>query len=158
NQRGEFESAREHLLWSLDRFRAHGMHFESAVTLMQLGFVVYAVDGDMEGATALLDEASRLFSSVAHDWGVAACEATLGMIAALRGEALPGAEGHERAALECARAIGNEPLTGRALTHLGMIALLSGQMDTALGYLREAAEVLRGGRYQAEGVLCLFVL
>src|SRR5690606_26115163 len=49
-------------------------------------------------------------------------------------------------------------LTGRALTHLGMIALLSGQMDTALGYLREAAEVLRGGRYQAEGVLCLFVL
>jgi hypothetical protein len=61
--RGEYTGARESLESSLGVFLAHGMDFEAAVALKELGWVRYVLDEDAQAAMTSLE--NRHVSSIA---------------------------------------------------------------------------------------------
>lgn len=155
--RGECADVHEPLESSLATFRAHGMDFEAAVTLKELAFVRFMLDGDSDAALALLGEAVRLFDGVGHDWGVALSETMRGTVLAAQA-AWERSARHHRRALERARRIDNEPLVAQALQQLGMVQALRGDAVAAVPLLEEAAALLRRGRYRTDATYCLDAL
>jgi tetratricopeptide (TPR) repeat protein len=155
--RGDHEDVHEPLESALAVFTERRMNFEAAVALKELAFVRYLLDDDPQAAIAGLEEASRLFDSVNHDWGVALTETMLGTVLVAVGDT-EAAETHHRHSLARSRRIDNEPLMAQALQQLAVIRVLNGQPDDALDLLDEAAHLLRGGRYQTDTTYTLDVL
>lgn len=151
---GEYEGAREALESALSVFRRRGMDFEAAVTLKELAWVRYLHESDASTAIAALEEASELFASIDHDWGVALVEAQLGTVIAADGDPA-GAEAHHRRSLERSRHIENEPLVAAALVHVAVVRILVGDTDAAFSLLQEASQLIRHDRHLTEGAACL---
>jgi predicted ATPase len=151
---GQYEGARTALESALRAFHDRGMHFEAAVTLKELAWVRYLLERDADAAVEALEEASRLFESIDHDWGVAIVETQLGTVLAANGD-LEGAEAHHRRSLERSRSIDNEPLIAAALEHVAASRILAGEAGDALPLVEEATELVRRGRHLTEGASCL---
>src|SRR5690606_19674738 len=86
SQLGDYHDVHADLLEPLATFRRHGMDFECAVVLHQVGFVRYHLDGDADAAVEALEESSQLFDAIGHDWGVGLAEAMLGSLHAALGD------------------------------------------------------------------------
>lgn len=155
--RGQYEGAKTTLEASLTEFQARGMEFEAAVALKELANVRFEVDGDPDGARAALEQSSRLFASVEHDWGVSLVESMLGTLMTSQGD-LEGGRRHQLLSLDRARTIDNEPLIAQSLQQLAMVAVLDGRPDDARSLVEEAAEFLRAGRFQLATCYALDVL
>jgi predicted ATPase len=154
---GDFAAAPERLLTSLEVFRSRGMSFEAAVTLHQLAWVRYRLDGDPQAAVAALRESSALFEEIGHDWGVGLVEAMLGSVL-LAGGDLSEAAAHNQRSLERSLRIENDPLIATALQQIAMVRVLDGRPADAVEPLREAARAIRAGRYRTEAASCLDAL
>ena len=146
---GDYEHASERLQSALEVFRERRMTFESAVTLHQLAWVRYQLEGAPEGAREALEESTRLFDSIGHDWGVALVETMLGTVLSALGD-LSAAEAHHLRSLERSRLIENEPLIATALLQIGLVRVLDGRAGEALPSLTEAAETIINGGYRTE--------
>ena len=155
--RGEYGEARESLESSLQVFRAEGMDFETAVALKELAWVQYLLDEDAATAIAALEEASRLFESIHHDWGVALAELQLGSVLTAAGDRTRAEERFQRS-LDYSRRIDNWPLMAQGLQHLGMIRILAGHAEEAVPLIEKAAILLKQGRHETEATSCLDAL
>ena len=154
---GDYAGAGEALRSSLSVFRSHGMDFESAVALHQLGFVAFRVDADPVGALAALQESSQLFAALGHDWGVALVEAMLGSLRAAQGD-VKAAEAHQRESLRRARAIDSDQQVVQALGQLALLRLLDESYDDAMNVLVEAAPLIARSVLRADAANVLDVL
>jgi predicted ATPase len=155
--RGEYGGAREALDSSLKIFRGRGMDFEAAVTLKELAWVRYLLDEDTEAAIDDLEESSRLFESIDHDWGVALSEIQLGSVLSASGRR-GAAEARFERSLEHSRRIDNWPLIAQGLQQLAVTRIAAERYDEALSMLEEAAALLRRGGHQTETTSCLDAL
>jgi hypothetical protein len=155
--RGEYTGARESLESSLGVFLAHGMDFEAAVALKELVWVRYVLDEDARAAITSLEESSRLFDRIGHDWGVALSELQLGSVLTASKD-LEKARARFQLSLERSRRIDNWPLIAQALQHLGLLCILQGRDGDAVVLLEEAAGLLRRGRHRTETTSCLDAL
>jgi predicted ATPase len=155
--RGDYDGARARLDASLAVFRARDLDFEAAVALKEIANVAFVVDGDVEAAAAALEEASRLFETVGHDWGVALVETMLGTVFAVSDDPA-AAERHHLRSLARAREIRNEPIMVQALHQLALVRVLEGRQAEATAYLVEALPMVRDGRLQTAASYCLDVL
>jgi predicted ATPase len=151
---GDYSDVQRRLTQSLDTFRQHDMDFETAVALHQLGFVRFAIDGDVPSSIACLEESTALFDRIDHDWGVSLVQAMLGSVFAASGD-LSSAEDCQREALARARKIDSEPQVVQALLQAAFIRLLGDRGDDALPFLTEASGLLRSGGYRTDAANCL---
>src|SRR5690606_9943155 len=135
-------------------FGEHGMVFESAVALHQLGFVRYRLLGDTTSAVAALRESSARFAALGHQWGVALVEAMLTSVLAAEGD-LAGAEASAVRSLASAREIENQQQIVQALHQLAVVRLLAQRELDALEVLVEAASVLLRERLRTDATYCL---
>lgn len=153
-ERGDYRDAREALLWSLKVFRREHLVLEAAVTLKELANVHFLVDDDVPAATADLREASQLFASIDHDWGVGLVETMLGTLLAVTGR-LEEATTHHRVSLQHSRRIDNDPLVAQATQQLALIEVLAGRPDAAVPLLDDAAAIVVRGGFQTGATYCL---
>lgn len=137
-------------------FDAHDLPLEAAVTFHYLGLQRWQ-EGDVAGATAALEDSSRRYAAIDHDWGVAAVEATLGAVRAAMGERVRATAGHRRS-LEHSRRIDNRPQMAQALQGLGLVAALEGRIDQAVDALAEAADIALSDRSATSASYCLEAL
>jgi predicted ATPase len=151
---GDYRGVERRLTQSLDTFRQHDMAFETAVGLHQLGFVRFAIDGDVSSSIACLEESTGLFDGIEHDWGVSLVQAMLGSVFAASGD-LASAEDCQREALARARKIDSEPQIVQALLLAALTRLLGDRGDDALPFLAEASGLLRSGGYRTDAANCL---
>ncbi len=155
--RGDYTDARTRLDSALAVFRARGLDFEAAVALKEIANVAFVVDADADAAAAALEEASRLFESVGHDWGVALVETMLGTVFAVSDDPA-AAERHHLRSLARAEQIGNEPIMVQALHQLALVRVLEGRQPEATAYVAQAMPMVRDGRLQTAASYCLDVL
>jgi predicted ATPase len=153
-QAGDYGGAREALEWSLSVFRSNALPFQAAVTLMVLSDVHFGIDHDPARAVATLEESTRLFESVDHEWGVARTEIMLATMLWSAGDH-EDAERHLRRSLDHSRQIENEPQIARALSLLAMLAKGRSPSGSAMPLLREAGEIVARGRYRTEATFFL---
>jgi len=151
---GDYTAVHRGLADPIQVFRDHGLDFEVAVSLHQLGFVRFAIDHDMQGALDDLRESSALFASLGHDWGVSLAEAKQGSVLATLGR-LDEARDHLAKALAHARRISCEPQEVTALVQLALVQVVDGDWPGAQETLRATCDRLRGGRYLTDGSMCL---
>lgn len=154
---GEYGGAQQPLESSLAVFRAEGMDFETAVTLKELAWVRYLLGKDNAEAIAALQEASRLFAGIGHDWGIALTETQLGSVLSATGDTT-GAEAHFQRSLAHSQRIDNWPLIGQAMQHLAVLRIMGGRHGEAVPLLERATGLLRQGRHQTEATSCLDAL
>lgn len=83
---GDYHAARDHYTAALEHFRATGNTHHAALVLRRLAQTEINL-GELEDAAAHLREGVRLFRSLHHPAGTAACAATLGCLYHARGEA-----------------------------------------------------------------------
>lgn len=155
--RGTYEDVLADLEEPLAVFGEHGMVFESAVALHQLGFVRYRLLGDTTSAVEALRESSTRFAALGHQWGVALVEAMLASVLAAEGD-LAGAEASAVRSLASAREIENQQQIVQALHQLAVVRLLAQRELDALEVLVEAASVLLRERLRTDATYCLDAL
>jgi hypothetical protein len=151
---GDYRGVHDALVESIEVFRAHGMVFETAVALHQLGFVRFHVDDDPDAAIAALEESSAGFSAVSHTWGVGLAEAMLGSVFAAIGD-LESAERCQYRSLEQARLIQSDQQIVQALGQLTLIRLLQDRYPEAFDLLSEAQPVLGLGLFRTDAANAL---
>lgn len=151
---GRYDGCREAFEATLELFRSRDMNFEAAVCLLQVADVYFIIDGDAGKACAALEESTRLFESVGHNWGVALAESVRGTILAVTGD-LDAADRANERALENARAIDNEHLIAQGLQGHALVRVLRDDIDGALPILAEAADVVRAEGFQTVAAICL---
>lgn len=137
-------------------FDAHSLALEAAVTSHYLGLHRWQ-EGDVDGATAALEDSSRRYAAIDHDWGVAAVEANLGAVRAALGDRRLAVAGHRRS-LEHSRRIDNRPQMAQALQGLGLVAALDGRVDEAVAAVDEAADIALSDRSATSASYCLETL
>jgi hypothetical protein len=125
------------------------MAFECAVVLHQIGFVRFALDDDPDGAVEALEESSRIFDRIGHDWGVGLAESMLGSLHAATGD-LVAARRHQTRSLDRARRIASDQQEAQALGQLALVALLEEEYEEALGHVVEAAPLLQRGHLRTD--------
>lgn len=157
NARGDFSRAEEDLAWALEVFRREGMDFMAAVALKELATARFVADETPDRAVVALEESSRLFDRVDHDWGVALSETLLGTVLATSGD-LAAAERHHLRSLERARAIDSDQLIIQGLHQLALVRLLEGRPDDAVALLAEAVPLVVREHFQVPAAYCLDVL
>ncbi|MCV2491288.1 DUF4062 domain-containing protein [Geodermatophilus sp. YIM 151500] len=151
---GDYTDVHRKLEEPLVVFRRHGMHFEAAVALHTLGFVLFSQDHDSTAALSALRESSSLFASVGHDWGVSLAEAKLGSVLATMGRR-EEARSHLATSLAFARRIACEPEELQALVQLTFLQIVDDDWRGALETLRASASPLHRGRYLADAAMAL---
>jgi tetratricopeptide (TPR) repeat protein len=144
------------LMAASNMFDLHGLPLEAAVTRHYLGLQRWQ-EGECVAAKAALDDSSRRYSAIGHDWGVAAVEATLGAVRAAMGERVPALAAYRRS-LEHSRRIDNRPQIAQALQGLGLLASLGGQVDEAVAALGEASDIALSNRSATSASYCLETL
>jgi predicted ATPase len=154
---GDYVGAQDRLESAHSVLRAHGLGLETAVTLMVLSDMYFTIDHDSAHAESVLKEATRLFASLGHDWGVARTEIILATRLWSSGDKTGAAE-HLRRSLVHSRLIGNEPQMARALSLLAMLARDGDDVAEGIVCVREAAEIVVRGRYRTEATICLDAL
>jgi hypothetical protein len=154
---GDRDAAGADLRAALAVFREEGMRFEAAVALHQLGFVLLGEEGDAPGAVRALEESSRLFDEVGHDWGVALAEAMLGSVLMETGDD-EAAERHLVRSLETAEGIACDSEVVQALTQLAVLRLLQGNPEAALSDVEAVIPRLRAGRFLTDATYALDVV
>jgi non-specific serine/threonine protein kinase len=87
---GEHAAAQAHYAAALEHFRATGNTFHAGLVLRRLAQTEIH-RGNLEEAATLLRESFRLYRSIDHPAGTAACITTLACLYAARGEAEPAA-------------------------------------------------------------------
>jgi len=105
---------------------------------------VYAAiaDGATETWGRHIDETSARFAALDHDLGRAFMEMFSGELAFVLGD-LETAERRYGAALDLARRLGDQPLTGQALSMQGLVLLTAGETGRGARLVRAGAEVNR---------------
>lgn len=131
--------ARENLTAAAHVMEDSGLELERAVTYWYLGLAYWNAD-DATAAIEALRTSSRAYAALAHDWGVATAETTLGALQTAVG-AHDVAAAHHRRALEHARAIDNRPLVIQALQGLALLAALADRTPDAVTLLAEASRI-----------------
>lgn len=151
---GDYTDVHRKLEEPLAVFRRYDMHFEAAVTLHTLGFVLFSQDHDPTAALAALRESSSLFVSIGHDWGVSLAEAKLGSVLATMGRR-EEARTHLTTSLTFARRIACEPEEVQALVQLTFVNIVDSDWSGALETLRDSAAPLHRGHYLADAAMAL---
>ena len=111
---------------------------EPAPTLLYMGALVHTSQYEFKAAVEKLDQAEQVYAQQANQEGLDECQIQRATIHMLRGE-------HERA-IQLAQPLTDRPtssLRGRALRIIGAAHMNRGQMQTSLGYLEEAARLIR---------------
>jgi predicted ATPase/DNA-binding XRE family transcriptional regulator len=111
-----------------------------ALSLFQEGYVRYREFGDVVPATALIEEARRLFRAQNDRLNLGTCAYLLGEIAFYRGAAERARSLFEES-LPLVREAGDKRQTALALAYLGRIADQLGDTDGALALLEESQAI-----------------
>jgi predicted ATPase len=141
---------------AVDVFDRHGLDLEGAVGRHYLGLQHWRTD-DAAAAIDVLEESSRCYAAIDHDWGVATVEMTLGAVRAATGD-LEAATVHHRRSLEHSRRIDNRPQMAQALQGLALVDARLGQVDQADEALVEAITLVVADRSVTGASYCLEAL
>lgn len=134
-------------------FDARGLALEGAVALHYLGLQHWR-EGDAGAAVAALTSSSQRYAALAHDWGVATVEMTLGAVRAATG-APESATAHLRRSLRHSRRIDNRPQIAQALQGLALVDARLGDDDRARDALVEAVGIVVADRSVTGATYCL---
>lgn len=138
---------------SLEVFDEAGLPLEAAVSAHYLGLEHWQA-GRRSTAVSVFEEASRRFSAIDHDWGVAMVEMTLGAVLAC--DARPGpALARFRESLVHSRRIDNRPQIAQALQGIALVHALDGRIDQAAEATSEAVELVLADRSVTAATYCL---
>jgi hypothetical protein len=133
------------------------MALEAAVTLMVESEAALRLSNDLAGAMSCLEQATKLFASVNHDWGVARVDIMRSLLYWTAGDPETAVRCLHRS-LEHSRRIDNEPQVARALSFLSMLDPDSADADAPRLLLRDAAQIIVRGQYRTEAATCLEAL
>jgi predicted ATPase len=134
-------------------FDRAGLALEAAVARHYRGLHLWQA-GRHDDARASLEDASRRYAAIDHDWGVATVEMTLGAALASVERREP-ARGHLSTALLRARGIDNSHQVAQALQGLALVDALDGRPDDALRSLAEAVPLVLADRWVTGATYCL---
>jgi predicted ATPase len=137
---------------AVDVLDESALPLEAAVGAHHLGLRLWA-HGDQDAALSALEDASRRYAALDHDWGVATVEATEGAVLAALGEPTRATTHHERS-LRHSRRIANRPLMAQALQGLAMVAAVEGKPDEAEARLTEALAIVLPDRMRTVATYC----
>lgn len=156
---GEASSDREAvelLAGALEVFDRDGLDLEAAVAQHHLG-VRHWRSGDTALAIETLEDASRRYARIEHDWGVATSEMTLGAVHAALGDTDAATRHHQRSLVH-SRRIDNWPQVAQALQGMALVEALNGRTDQARGSLDEAVAIVLASHSVTGATYCLEVL
>jgi predicted ATPase len=137
-------------------FDDEGLSLEAAVSRHWLGLHLWQA-GLREAAVGALEEASRRYAALRHDWGAAMVEMTLGAARAGEGEQ-DRARAHFQEALARARRIENRPQTAQSLQGIALAEAFGGHPVPALEALRESVGLVLSDRSLTGATYCLEAL
>jgi predicted ATPase len=137
-------------------FDSADLPLEAAVSRHHLGLHHWWTGRRVE-AVVCLEEASRRYTAIGHDWGVAMMEMTLGAALATGGDRARARE-HLEEALARATRIANRPQLAQTLQGLALVAALDARPTEALEFLHRAAELVLADHSVTGATYCLEAL
>lgn len=144
------------LTGAVETLLAGGQRLEAAVAQHHRGVWLWIADDQQSGIRAL-EEASRSYSALDHDWGVATVETTLGAVHAALGNQARALSHHQRS-LDHARRINNRPQMAQALQGLALVNVREGRAAEAGAQLAEAVAIVLSDRMTTVATYCLEAL
>jgi predicted ATPase len=137
-------------------FDEAGLTLEAAVSRHYLGLHDWWA-GRRPAAVEALEDASRRYAAIAHDWGVAMVEMTLGAALATDRDR-ERARGHFEEALARAGRIENRPQLAQTLQGIALVAALDGRSADAGESLRRAGALVLADGSVTGATYCLEAL
>ncbi len=141
HMRGEFETARDHYLLSLQLYQAAGDHWGAANVLSNLCLTLRR-QGEFAGAKRCGLESLAIRRQIGDRRGIASSQNNLGLVYTALGE-YAAAEAALRESIEICREIGHGVGMANALTSLVHVAYAANERPQALQYQREALDLYR---------------
>jgi predicted ATPase len=137
-------------------FDRHGPPLEAAVSRHYLALHHWGASRHVQ-AIEVLEEASRGYVALEHDWGAANVQMTLGTIDVV-GHRFESAEAHYRLSLQHSRRIDNRPQIAQALQGLALLSGLQGRVSQASDLLAEAGGLVMEDKSVTGATYCLEAL
>jgi predicted ATPase len=137
-------------------FDRAGLNLEAAVSRHYLGLHHWWA-GERSAAVEALEDASRRYAVIDHDWGVAMVEMTLGAALTTDGDRERARE-HLEESLARAGRIENRPQLAQTLQGLALVAALDGRQVDALESLRRASSFVLADGSVTGATYCLEAL
>lgn len=137
-------------------FDRDGPPLEAAVSRHYLALYHWGAGRHVQ-AIDVLEEASRGYAALDHDWGVANVQMTLGAVHVV-GHRFESAAAHYRLSVQHSRRIDNRPQIAQALQGLALLSGLQGQVSQASDLLAEAAGLVVEDQSVTGATYCLEAL